>query len=119
MGEISRKLLTIRIVSSTDFLPPMQSSSTRALARSAARAVKNLPTSRRQLATAVDVSRDPVEYDQVTTLPNGVRVATEALPGPFSGIGVYVDAGSRYENEELRGVSHIVDRLAFKVCLKK
>ena len=41
-------------------------------------------------------------------------MATEALPGPFSGVGVYVDAGSRYENEELQGVSHIVDRLAFK-----
>ena len=41
-------------------------------------------------------------------------MATEALPGPFSGVGVYVDAGSRYENEELRGVSHIIDRLAFK-----
>ena len=41
-------------------------------------------------------------------------MATEALPGPFSGIGVYVDAGSRYENEELQGVSHIIDRLAFK-----
>ena len=43
-----------------------------------------------------------------------MRVATEALPGPFSGVGVYVDAGSRYENEELQGVSHIIDRLAFK-----
>ena len=41
-------------------------------------------------------------------------MATEALPGPFSGVGVYIDAGSRYENEELRGVSHIIDRLAFK-----
>lgn len=27
---------------------------------------------------------------------------------------MYVDAGSRYEDESLRGVSHIVDRLAFK-----
>jgi processing peptidase subunit alpha len=36
------------------------------------------------------------------------------LPGHFSGIGVYVDAGSRYENDALRGVSHIIDRLAFK-----
>lgn len=27
---------------------------------------------------------------------------------------MYVDAGSRYENEELQGVSHIIDRLAFK-----
>ena len=41
-------------------------------------------------------------------------MATEALPGPFSGVGVYIDAGSRYENEELTGVSHIIDRLAFK-----
>lgn len=28
---------------------------------------------------------------------------------------MYIDAGSRFENEELRGVTHIVDRLAFKV----
>jgi processing peptidase subunit alpha len=60
------------------------------------------------------VEKDPVELDQITTLPNGIRVATEALPGHFSGIGVYVDAGSRYENDELRGLSHIIDRLAFK-----
>ena len=55
-----------------------------------------------------------MELDEITTLPNGIRVATEALPGHFSGIGVYVDAGSRYENDALRGVSHIIDRLAFK-----
>jgi processing peptidase subunit alpha len=29
-------------------------------------------------------------------------------------VGVYVDAGSRYENDYLRGSSHIMDRLAFK-----
>lgn len=52
--------------------------------------------------------------DQITTLPNGIRVATESLPGPFAGVGVYVDAGSRYEDASLRGVSHIMDRLAFK-----
>ncbi|KAF2439741.1 hypothetical protein P171DRAFT_457608 [Karstenula rhodostoma CBS 690.94] len=69
---------------------------------------------RRGLATAVAEEKDPVELDQITTLPNGIRVATEALPGHFSGIGVYVDAGSRFENGALRGVSHIIDRLAFK-----
>lgn len=58
--------------------------------------------------------QDPVELDRITKLPNGIRVATESLPGPFSGVGVYIDAGSRYEDESLRGVSHIVDRLAFK-----
>jgi processing peptidase subunit alpha len=57
--------------------------------------------------------------DEVTTLPNGVRIATEALPGHFSGIGVYIDAGSRYENNDLRGVSHIIDRLAFKSTTKR
>ena len=60
-------------------------------------------------------AQDPTEFDDISTLPNGIRVATEALPGPFAGIGVYIDAGSRYENQELCGVSHIVDRLAFKV----
>ncbi|KAL4754969.1 hypothetical protein BDW72DRAFT_164774 [Aspergillus terricola var. indicus] len=59
-------------------------------------------------------TKDPAELDQITTLPNGIRVATESLPGPFAGVGVYVDAGSRYEDASLRGVSHIMDRLAFK-----
>ena len=63
--------------------------------------------------------QDSAELDQVTTLSNGVRVASEALPGAFSGIGVYVDAGSRYENDALRGVSHIIDRLAFKSTTKR
>ncbi len=58
--------------------------------------------------------QDPTELDRITTLPNGVRVASEALEGAFSGVGVYIDAGSRYENEHLRGASHIMDRLAFK-----
>ena len=64
-------------------------------------------------------SQDPTELDRISTLPNGIRVATEALPGVFSGIGVYVDAGSRYENDDLRGVSHIMDRLAFKSTKRK
>lgn len=41
-------------------------------------------------------------------------MASEDLPDAFSGVGVYIDAGSRYENEYLRGTSHIMDRLAFK-----
>lgn len=71
------------------------------------------------LYTILTNPKDPAELDQISTLSNGVRVATEALPGHFSGIGVYVDAGSRYENEYLRGVSHIMDRLAFKSTIKR
>lgn len=54
---------------------------------------------------------------QVSTLPNQVRVATEATPGHFSAVGVYVDAGSRFERPWVpgeSGVSHILDRMAFK-----
>ncbi|KAL3423214.1 mitochondrial-processing peptidase subunit alpha [Phlyctema vagabunda] len=94
-----------------------KASSSRALALPTRSAVsKVLPTFRsRGLATVVDpIQKDPAELDQITTLPNGVRVATEALPGHFSGIGVYIDAGSRFENDYLRGTSHIMDRLAFK-----
>ncbi|EIM83585.1 mitochondrial processing peptidase [Stereum hirsutum FP-91666 SS1] len=51
---------------------------------------------------------------QVTTLPNRIRVATESTPGHFSSVGLYVDAGSRYENPSTSGVSHFIDRMAFK-----
>lgn len=84
--------------------------------RTASRAIRK--ASARQYATPAK-PREPTELDQVTTLPNGIRVATEALPGHFSGVGVYVDAGSRYENDGLRGVSHIIDRLAFKSTSKR
>ncbi|KAJ9136684.1 hypothetical protein NKR23_g9581 [Pleurostoma richardsiae] len=73
----------------------------------------------RALATvAPPAPKEPTELDEITTLPNGIRVATEALPDAFSGVGVYIDAGSRYENDYLRGASHIMDRLAFKSTSK-
>ncbi|ORX79313.1 hypothetical protein K493DRAFT_292010 [Basidiobolus meristosporus CBS 931.73] len=56
---------------------------------------------------------------EITTLGNGIRVATENTPGHFSAVGVYVDAGSRYETEETRGVSHLLDRIAFKSTANK
>lgn len=86
-------------------------------ATSSARAASRLRTY--ATASKQPSEKEPTDLDQITTLPNGIRVATEALPGHFSGIGVYVDAGSRYENEGLRGVSHIIDRLAFKSTTKR
>ncbi|ODN79013.1 hypothetical protein L202_04519 [Cryptococcus amylolentus CBS 6039] len=50
----------------------------------------------------------------VTTLPNKLRVATEGVPGHFHAVGVYIDAGSRYESPRNSGMSHLLDRLAFK-----
>ncbi|KUI54397.1 Mitochondrial-processing peptidase subunit alpha [Cytospora mali] len=51
----------------------------------------------RTLATVAPppVGREPTELNDVTTLSNGIRVATESLPDAFSGVGVYIDAGSR------------------------
>ncbi|KAF2083988.1 putative mitochondrial processing peptidase alpha subunit [Saccharata proteae CBS 121410] len=91
--------------------------SSRALRRlTSIQSIQSIPSKcpSRQFATVKAEEKDPVDLDQLTTLPNGLRVATEALPGHFSGIGVYLDAGSRYETPALSGVSHIVDRLAFK-----
>ncbi|KAI8063586.1 Metalloenzyme, LuxS/M16 peptidase-like protein [Gongronella butleri] len=64
--------------------------------------------------TVQEYSKASTGLCKVTTLPNGVRVASENTPGHFSAVGVYVDAGSRYETPGSRGVSHILDRLAFK-----
>jgi len=67
---------------------------------------------RRGLSTAA--SAPSVE---ITALPNRLRVATENGPGHFSCLGLYVDAGARYEVPSTSGVSHFLDRMAFKVCL--
>lgn len=51
---------------------------------------------------------------KIVTLDNGIRIGLDPTPGHFSTMGLYVHAGSRYEDDHLRGLSHIVDRLAFK-----
>ncbi|KAK9477558.1 Metalloenzyme, LuxS/M16 peptidase-like protein [Lipomyces japonicus] len=51
---------------------------------------------------------------KLTTLPNGLQVATDGSPGHFSALGLYVNAGSRYEGTSLTGLSHIMDRLAYQ-----
>ena len=73
-----------------------------------------ITTPRHLQSTIVDpLSHDPSELTQISTLPNGIRVATEALPGHYSCLGLFLDAGSRYEPDHLHGVSHVIDRLAF------
>ena len=52
---------------------------------------------------------------QVSSLDNGVRVATQLVPhSQISTVGVYIDAGSRYETEENNGVAHFLEHLMFK-----
>ncbi len=52
---------------------------------------------------------------QISTLPSGLRVATEALPGIESvTVAVSVDVGARFEREEEGGISHMLEHMAFK-----
>ena len=49
------------------------------------------------------------------TLPNGFRIATEAMPGLKSAaIGVWVLAGGRHERAEQNGIAHFLEHMAFK-----
>jgi predicted Zn-dependent peptidase len=51
----------------------------------------------------------------LTTLENGVRVATEAMPGLRSvALGVFVGVGSRDESASTSGVSHFIEHLLFR-----
>lgn len=48
-------------------------------------------------------------------LPNGVRVVTEHISHVRSvAIGIWVHAGSRYENEQTNGLSHFIEHMLFK-----
>ncbi|GAA5975652.1 hypothetical protein JCM10908_005231 [Rhodotorula pacifica] len=67
----------------------------------------------RALSTTTTTSSDSSSL-KVTTLANGIRVASDPTPGHFVAAGVYVDAGSRYESARTRGAAHMTDRLAFK-----
>ena len=50
-----------------------------------------------------------------TTLPGGLRVITEAMPGVRStSVGIWVPVGSRDESPALAGTSHFLEHLLFK-----
>ncbi|KAF7148060.1 hypothetical protein RHSIM_Rhsim03G0235900 [Rhododendron simsii] len=51
---------------------------------------------------------------KITTLPNGVKIASETYPHPVASIGLYVDCGSIYETPEQFGATHLLERMAFK-----
>ncbi|XP_021806378.1 probable mitochondrial-processing peptidase subunit beta, mitochondrial [Prunus avium] len=52
---------------------------------------------------------------RVTTLPNGLRVATESnLAAQTATVGVWIDAGSRFENDATNGTAHFLEHMIFK-----
>ncbi|XAR71291.1 Ubiquinol--cytochrome-c reductase [Bertholletia excelsa] len=57
---------------------------------------------------------------RVTTLPNGLRVATESnLAAETATVGVWIDAGSRFETDETNGTAHFLEHMIFKGTEKR
>ncbi|KAI4329194.1 hypothetical protein L6164_021484 [Bauhinia variegata] len=50
----------------------------------------------------------------ITTLPNGAKIASEYSPNPAASIGLYIDCGSIYETPLSSGASHLLEQMAFK-----
>ncbi|CAD6197394.1 unnamed protein product [Caenorhabditis auriculariae] len=53
-------------------------------------------------------------HTEVTTLKNGFRVSTEENGRATATVGVWIETGSRYENEQNNGVAHFLERLIHK-----
>src|SRR5215467_14291652 len=52
---------------------------------------------------------------EMTTLPNGVRVITEAMPHVRSvSVGIWIGSGSRRETPEQNGIAHFIEHMLFK-----
>jgi predicted Zn-dependent peptidase len=52
---------------------------------------------------------------RTTTLPNGIKVITEAMPHVRSvSVGVWIGSGSRRETPEQNGISHFIEHTLFK-----
>ncbi len=58
---------------------------------------------------------DPIPFYERSALDNGLRVLTSSMPHTHSvAATVYVGAGSRYESDDLAGVSHFLEHMLFK-----
>jgi predicted Zn-dependent peptidase len=52
---------------------------------------------------------------KITTLANGLRVATETMPGLETvSVGTWIGAGARNEQEPSNGVAHMLEHMVFK-----
>ncbi|MFZ7104653.1 MAG: M16 family metallopeptidase [Peptococcaceae bacterium] len=62
---------------------------------------------------------DVTQYNK-SVLSNGIRVVSENIPYVRSvAMGIWVGAGSRFENEEYSGISHFLEHLFFKGTEKR
>jgi len=69
--------------------------------------------------TAYEESLYNVPDTDVTTLPNGLKIASEDSGGETCTVGLWIDAGSRFENNKNNGVAHFLEHMAFKGTKKR
>lgn len=75
----------------------------------------------RLMSTAVGYKQALVNVPptRVTVLDNGLRVATEDSGAATATVGLWIDAGSRYEHSKNNGVAHFLEHMAFKGTSKR
>merc|ERR1719506_1732721 len=56
---------------------------------------------------------------RVSTIPNGLRVASESNGGETATVGVWIETGSRYESDANNGVAHFLEHMSFKGTAKR
>ena len=63
----------------------------------------------------MNATSSPARDIEMTTLSNGVRVITEAMPHVRSvSVGVWIATGSRRETPRQTGISHFIEHMLFK-----
>ena len=51
----------------------------------------------------------------VSKLGNGLKIATRSMPQATTiSLGIWINAGSRDENEDEQGIAHMLEHMAFK-----
>ncbi|KAF6725533.1 Mitochondrial-processing peptidase subunit beta [Oryzias melastigma] len=81
---------------------------------------RSVPGPQRWLASrAAQQVQLNVPETKVTTLENGLRVASEDSGLTTCTVGLWIDAGSRYENKRNNGTAHFLEHMAFKGTRKR
>jgi mitochondrial-processing peptidase subunit beta len=65
------------------------------------------------VSTAVNVNVN-IPETKISRLSNGLRVASENSGIATTTVGLWIDAGSRFENDRNNGVAHFLEHMAFK-----
>lgn len=69
--------------------------------------------------TSLGWAQRSVPQTRISRLSNGFTIATEATPGSqTASVGVFIDAGSRFETPETNGAAHFCEHMFFKGSAK-